>query len=195
MSSQMNFQVPSLSMLSNPLPQVIKPVASQVINPADNPVVEEKVELIEVEKQPIDDKIVIILHTKDITQEDRDLLKKFGSVRDLNYSMFNIPLENLDCDYLLVDCRNKLNKLHITRVDVDKFKFVAYVFPFEKHDNIFEDFIPNLPTLTKFPKDYKVAYKSEFDDVLTSVKKIKNSSCALSLLSFLVNGLSSVLKK
>jgi hypothetical protein len=95
----------------------------------------------------------------------------------------------------LVDVTDKLNKLHITRVETEKFKFVAYVHKFQQHDNIFENFLENIPIITKFPHDYKVAFKSEFDEVLTSVKKIKNSSCALSLLSFLLNGLSAVLKK
>ena len=187
-----SFQVPSLSMLSNPLPQVVKcPLAG-----AAPPVEEVKVEVVQPEiPQTEKDKIVIILHTKDVSQEDRDLLKKFGKLRDMNYSMFNLDLSQLDCDYLLVDVRDKLNKLHITRVDVDKFKFVAFVQPFQKHDNIFEGFLDEINVMTKFPTDYKVAFKSEFDDVLTSMKKIKNSSCFLSFVSFLVNGFSSVLKK
>ena len=187
---QMSFQVPSLAMLSNPLPQVVKLAA---------PVDEVKVDVQPVQQpevpQPEKDRIVIILHTKDVSQEDRELLKKFGKVRDMNYSMYNLPLENLECDYLLVDVTNKLNKLHITRVDVDKFKFVAYVHPFQKHDNIFEDFLEDINVMTKFPIDYKVAFKSEFDDVLTSMKRIKNSSCFLSFVSFLVNGFQALPKK
>jgi len=140
-------------------------------------------------------KIVIILHTKDVDNEDRLLLQKFGRVRDLNYSMYNLDLNKLDCDYLLVDCRDKLNKLHITRVNVDDYKFCAYVHCFEKHDPIFDDFKDDINVMTKFPHEYKVAYKCEFDEVLTSCKKIKNSSCLMSLLSFLVNGAASILKK
>lgn len=180
-----SLQVPSLAnILSNPLPPVVKPTV---------PVDDVKVEVPQ-PQQENNDKIVIILHTKDVSQEDRDLLKKFGKLRDMNYSMFNLDLSELDCDYLLVDVRDKLNKLHITRVDIEKFKFCAYVHSFQKHDNIFEDFNENINILTKFPHEYKVAFKSEFDDVLTSMKKIKNSSCFLSLVSFLVNGFQSVLK-
>ena len=135
------------------------------------------------------------MHTKDIDQEDRTLLQKFGRVRDMNYSIFNLDLNTLDCDYLLVDCREKLNKMHITRINVDDYKFCAYVHCFEKHDPIFEDFKDNINVMTKFPHQYKVAYKCEFNDVLTSCKKIKNSSCFLSLISFLLNGAASILKK
>ena len=194
------FQVPSLAMLSNPLPQVV--VSRQELEKkyADYPVDDVKAPEVQLDvqsevPQPEKDKIVIILHTKDVSQEDRELLKKFGKVRDMNYSMYNLPLEDLDCHYLLVDCREKLNKMHITRVDVNKFKFVAYVQPFQKHDNIFEDFLEDINIMTKFPKDYKVAFKSEFDDVLTSMKRIKNSSCFLSFVSFLVNGFQAVMKK
>jgi len=154
------------------------------------------------ENHPIEDvkapqihKIVIILHTKDVNNEDRLLLNKFGRVRDLNYSMYNLDLNKLDCDYLLVDCRDKLNKLHITRVKCDDYNWCAYVHCFEKHDSIFDDFKDDINVMTKFPHEYKVAYKCEFDDVLTSCKKIKNSSCFLSLVSFLVNGFQTVLKK
>ena len=49
--------------------------------------------------------------------------------------------------------------------------------------------------MIKFPHQYKEAYKCEFDDVLTSCKKIKNSSCFLSLISLLVNGFQTVIKK
>ena len=201
------FQVPSLAMLSNPLPQVV--VSSDAFlakkqelekKYVDYPVDDVKAPEVQLDvqsevPQPEKDKIVIILHTKDVSQEDRELLKKFGKIRDMNYSMYNLPLEDLDCHYLLVDCREKLNKMHITRVDVNKFKFVAYVQPFQKHDNIFEDFLDDINVMTKFPKDYKVAFKSEFDDVLTSMKRIKNSSCFLSFVSFLVNGFQAVMKK
>ena len=200
-------QIPSLAMLSNPLPQVV--VSSDAFlakkqelekKYADYPVDDVKAPEVQLDVQsevlkPEKDKIVIILHTKDVSQEDRELLKKFGKIRDMNYSMYNLPLEDLDCHYLLVDCREKLNKMHITRVDVNKFKFVAYVQPFQKHDNIFEDFLDDINIMTKFPKDYKVAFKSEFDDVLTSMKRIKNSSCFLSFVSFLVNGFQAVMKK
>jgi len=85
--------------------------------------------------------------------------------------------------------------MHIARVCVDKFNSCAYVHSFQKHDNLFDEFLGDINVMTKFPHEYKVAFKCEFDDVLTSCKKIKNSSCFLSLVSFLVNGAFSVLKK
>ena len=166
----------------------------QVVNKQNNnPVEDKKVETSQI--IDVDHKIVIILHTKDVNNEDRLLLNKFGRVRDLNYSMYNIDLNKLECDYLLVDCRDKLNKLQITRINVDKYSWCAYVHCFEKHDPIFQDFKEDINVMTKFPHEYKVAYKCEFDDVLTSCKKIKNNSCLMSLLSFLLNGAASILKK
>lgn len=142
-----------------------------------------------------DEKIVVVLHTKDLSQEDLDLLKKHGSIRNYNYSMFNLDLTKLTCKYLLVDVRDKLNKLHIQRVNKDKFKWVGFVHSFQKHDNIFNDFIENINVISNFPHDYKVAFKEEFDQILTEVKKIKTTGCLISLLSFLMNGASSLLKK
>ena len=186
-----HLQIPSLSMLSNPLPPVVKQPSIELQQKyADLPVEDMKAP-----PPPNIDKIVVILHTKDVSQEDRDLLKKFGRVRDMNYSMYNLPLGDLVCDYLLVDVREKLNKLHISRVNVDDFKFCAYVHSFQKHDPIFQDFKEDINMMTKFPHEYKVAFKEEFDEVLTSMKKIKNSSCFLSLVSFLVNGFQAVMKK
>ena len=84
--------------------------------------------------------------------------------------------------------------MHIARINVDDYKFCAYVHCFEKHDNLFAEFLGDINVFTKFPHHYKAAFKFEFDDVQTSCKKIKNSSCFLSFVSFLVNGFKTVLK-
>ena len=113
------FQVPSLLNC----PSENKVYLTKVVNKQNSKSVEDnKVDASQT--IAVDHKIVILLHTKDIDQEDRALLQKFGRVRDMNYSMYNLDLNKLDCDYLLVDCRDKLNKMHITRVKVDDYNFV-----------------------------------------------------------------------
>lgn len=171
--------VPSLSLLSNPLPPVIPKAA---------PVEEVKVEVApEPQPQP-NNKIVLILHTKDVSSEDENLCRKFGTVRHFNPSMVNISLESVKADYIFVDVREKYYRIHIAKVNTDNFRVCALVNSFEKHNNIFDNFVDDINIMTKLPVDVKVAFKEEFDDLLCSKKLIKSpgNSC-LSLLSYLVN--------
>lgn len=166
----MSLQVPSLN-LSNPLP----------------PVVNVKPELALDEKQQANDKIVLILHSRDITIEEENLCKKFGSVRNFNPSMCNISVETVPANYLFVDIRVKYYRLAISKVNPDNFRICALVNSWEKHNNIFDDFC-DVNIMTKLPHDVKVTYKHEFDDLLCNKKLIKSpgNSC-LSLMSYLVN--------
>jgi hypothetical protein len=165
-------QVPSLN-LSNPLPTVIKPAVESVL--------EEKTSKL------ADDKIVLILHTRDITPEEENLCKKFGSVRNFNTSMCNISVETVPANYLFVDVRVKYYRLAISKINPDNFRICSLVNSWEKHNNIFDDFC-DVNMMTKLPHDVKVTYKLEFDELLCNKKLIKSpgNSC-LSLMSYLVN--------
>ena len=184
----MSLQVPSLSMLSNPLPQVIKQPSIELQQKhADAPV--------EDCKAPEDDKLVIILHSRDVGDSEENLCKKYGRVRHWNPSMANRALTTLECDYLFVDVREKYARVNISKEDVSKHKWCAYANVWEKLDShVYDDFIDDINILTKFP-DMKCAYKYEYDDLLTEKKKIKSPSSCLSLLSFLVNIFDSVKKQ
>lgn len=168
-------QVPSLSSLGNPLPQVVKPLA----------VIEEE------KPQQNDDKIVIILHTRDISIEEEFLMKKFGNgVRNFNPSMVNVEINDLkkDCSYLFVDIRNKYYRNAVSKLDTDKYRFAALVQSWEKMDTrIFDEFYEGMHIMSKLPS-IKVSFKEEWDDLLCDQSKIKTpgNSC-LSFLSYIVN--------
>ena len=170
--------VPSLvNMLSNPLPPVVAKAAAPV-------------EEVKVEVQPQSEnqeKIVLILHTRDITPEEENLCRKFGSVRNFNPSMCNISVETVPANYLFVDVRVKYYRLAISKINPDKFRICSLVNSWEKHNNIFDDFC-DVNMITKLPFDVKVTYKHEFDELLCNKKLIKSpgNSC-LSLMSYLVN--------
>lgn len=184
----MSLQVPSLSMLSNPLPPVVnKPVELPKYNPEEAP--EENV------KAPEADKLVIILHSRDVGDYEENLCKKYGRVRHWNPSMANRALTTLECDYLFVDIREKYARVNIAKEDPLKYKWAAYAQVWEKLDShVYDDFLDDINILTKFP-DMKCTYKYEYDDLLTKKKKIKSPSSCLSLLSFLVNIFDSVKKQ
>ena len=175
----MSLQIPSLSMLSNPLPPVVKhqPIELEVKH-QDAP--EENV-------KPPKDKTVLILHTRDVSNDEEQLCRKFGVVRHFNPSMVNIDLSTVQADYIFCDVRNKYYRIQISKVDLEKFRVSCLVNSWEKHNNIFDDFA-EVNIITKMPHDVKVAFKHEFDELLCNKKLIKSpgNSC-LSLLSYLVN--------
>lgn len=175
----MSLQVPQL-------PPVIAKVAEVV----------EEVKKFDVElDEKESDKLVIILHSRDVGDAEEKLCQKYGRVRHWNPSMANRSLNTVDCEYLFVDIRDKYARTNISKVDVSKYKWCAYVNPWEKLDtHIYDDFIEEINMITKFP-DMKVTYKSEYDDLLTEKKRIKTPSSCLSLLSFLVNIWQTVAKK
>jgi hypothetical protein len=138
--------------------------------------------------------IVIILHTRDITDTEERLCQKFGRIRHYNPSMINRDLESVPTDYLFVDVRNKTFRLNIGKVDASKFKFGAYVHKWEKPDNIFDEFCEDINVFSSFPSS-KVTYKSEFDDLLSCKNKIKSPNSCLSFLACVVNIWETVRKK
>ena len=193
-----HLQVPSLSMLSNPLPPVLKQPSIELhnstsLNHLDSFALQKELQQkhadapVEDMKAPEDERTVLILHTRDVTDDEEQLCRKFGVIRHFNPSMVNIPLETVKAHYIFVDVRNKYYRINIAKVDVTKFRVCALVNSWEKHNNIFDDFC-DVNIMTKLPHDVKVAFKSEFDDLLTNKKLIKSpgNSC-LSLLSYLVN--------
>lgn len=185
----MSLQVPSLSMLSNPLPPVVKPQPPIELEVKHQDAPEEAV------KAPEYDQIVLILHTRDVSADEEQLCRKFGVVRHFNPSMVNIPLQTVKADYIFCDIRNKYYRINIAKIDTSKFKVCALVNAWQKRDNIFDDFVDEINVMTKIPED-KVAFKSEFDDLLTCKKLIKSpgNSC-LSLLSYIVNLWDEIKKK
>jgi hypothetical protein len=176
----MSLQVPQL-------PPVIAKVAEELLPKAK-----------QFDAEPSEsDKLVIILHSRDVGDAEETLCRKYGKFRHWNPSMANRPLETIreSCDYLFVDIRDKYARTNISKVDVTKYKWCAYANVWEKLDtHVYDDFIDEIHIITKFP-DMKVTYKSEYDDLLTEKKKIKSPSSCLSLLSFLVNIWSTVRKE
>ncbi len=181
-----HLQIPSLSMLSNPLPPVVKQPSIELQQ--KQAALEEKHQDAPVEdmKAP-QNKTILILHTRDVSNDEEQLCRKFGVIRHYNPSMVNINLASVQADYIFVDIRNKFYRINISKVKLDDFRVCALVNSWEKHNNIFDDFC-DVNIITKLPHDVKVAFKHEFDDLLCDKKLIKSpgNSC-LSLMSYLVN--------
>ena len=75
------FQVPCLLNSPPQIKQIPQIQISNINNELDKKYENHPTEDV---KAPQVHKIVIILHTKDVNNEDRSLLNKFGRVRDLN---------------------------------------------------------------------------------------------------------------
>jgi hypothetical protein len=153
------------------VPPIIRP---QAVKQVDIPLLEEKAEYEQ----------VIIVHSKDLSKEDRDLLQFHGKVLQWSERYVNIPLQNLPaCDYLLIDVRNKLARRLLNTSDFSNKQVCAYVWFFEKN----EDFILHLKAnaISKIPT-HSVS-KEDFDSQLLS-KKIKVPSLLKSFLELVLPG-------
>lgn len=135
-------------------------------------------------------KMILVLHSKDVTPEEELLFRKFGKTRHWNSGMINVDLQQLECDYLFCDMTDKMCRLHVGKLDFDQFRVCAYCHVWEKFDETYRH-LGDVNVVTKFPF-IKVAFKDEFDNMLLDKKRIKSPNSCLSLLSFLINGLRSI---
>lgn len=150
------------------------------------------IQQVEEKQEERKEKLVVILHTRDVSEAEENLCRKFGRVRHYNPSMINRDLQTVPADYLFCDVRDKVTRIHIGKLDANEYNVCAYVNSWEKLDNIFDDFA-DIRVFSNFP-DSKVTYKEEFDSLLCDKKKIKAPNSCLSFLSCVVNIWDSVKK-
>ena len=116
-------------------------------------------------------KKVIIAYAKDLSGEDKLRLKEYGKVLDWDSHLINLPFSGLDCDYLLVDVRNKAARIELAKQDLKSFEIVSYVSWIQKAESFIEQL--NAKVVTSFPK--KSINKDDFDSQLLHDKISKPS--------------------
>lgn len=151
-------------------------------------VIEKKVEaplIVPAGKDDPADKFIIV-HSKDIEENDLDLLREYGRVIMFDPLVYlNVPIQNLDFDYILLDLRRKEDRHYLQQIDpavLEKFNIVSVCYSFEKLEEFHEE-IGAENIMTKFPA--KQAFKADFDRLLLQ-KKISKPRPAMSLFKSLL---------
>lgn len=132
--------------------------------------------------QPAHGKKLLIVHSKDISSEERKIFAFWGKVAVWDDRYINIPLERLpESDYIFMDMRLKSARVAIGSADLSKYAVVSYVPWYHKG----EKFISQLESvaLTKFP--LRATSKEDFETQLLS-EKVEAPSIARTFIGWLV---------
>lgn len=121
----------------------------------------------------VNDKSILVLCSKTLSQEDMDVFEEYGSVVVWNDKYVNVPLSQIPpFDYLVGDMSSKNFRLTLGRTDLSAYKIVSYVSVLQK----VEDFIEQVPcnnVLTSIP--HHAINKADFDNQLQNAKLISPS--------------------
>lgn len=115
---------------------------------------------------------ILILISKDMSVEDLDTLKEFGTVLVWKDSFINVAFSSLNkSDYLVIDVRNKNARIALGKENLKEFDIVHYVTWIQKTDEYLSQVEGN--TITSFPRH--CVTKSDFDNALLRPKIVAPS--------------------
>lgn len=150
--------------------------------------------------QPVGEKqTFLMVSSRDVTEEERELLQLYGKVLDYDNCHVNIPLDQLinqnSADYVVFDVRDKQHRMAISKASVQhdnpNVHVIALVNAWEKEDDFVDD--ANCENcLSSLPP--KQAFKRDFDTLLLQ-KKIRQPSCTKNLLRLLAKALGGCAKE
>jgi hypothetical protein len=152
-----------------------------------------------VQHQLGDKQIFLMVASRDVLEEERELLQLYGKVLDYDNCHVNIPLDQLisqnNADYVVFDVRDKQHRMAISKATVQhenpNVHVIALVNAWEKEDDFVDD--ANCENcLSSLPP--KQAFKRDFDTLLLQ-KKIRQPSCAKNVLRLLAKALGGCAKE
>lgn len=156
------------------IPRVIDslpPVINQIVEPK-----QEKRDEIDVPKK------LLVIHSKDVSSEERKVFQFWGKVCVWDDRYINISLDNLpDCDYYFMDLRMRSARLAIGSADLSKYTIVAYIPWWHKGEKFLSQLVST--ACTKFP--LRAISKADFDHQLVS-EKIESPSLIRTFIGWLV---------
>jgi len=150
-------------------------------------------------QQAGDKQIFLMVASRDVAEEERELLQLYGKVLDYDNCHVNIPLDQLinqnNADYVVFDVRDKQHRMAISKASVQhenpNVHVVALVNAWEKEDDFVDD--ANCENcLSSLPP--KQAFKRDFDTLLLQ-KKIRQPSCTKNVLRLLAKALGGCAKE
>jgi hypothetical protein len=126
-----------------------------------------------------EDKRVILCITRDIAQEDVELLKEYGKLLKYDHDLHNnLAADRFEWEYLILDLRDSDSRYYYMRHILphrDEYAIAVYHYPFEDE----EDLLDADSYFTSFPR--KQATKKVFNDMML-MQRIKKPRAAVSLL-------------
>lgn len=129
---------------------------------------------------------IIVIHSKDVSSEERKIFQFWGKVLIWDSRYINIPLEKLPYfDYLFIDMRLKEARYALGSINISAYSTCAYV-PWYHKDEKFIDQLAAM-ALTSFP--LRAISKEDFDRQLLC-EKVRAPSIARSFLSMFLPCLS-----
>jgi len=122
--------------------------------------------------------IYVIVCSRDLEEEELELLKTYGKILKYDDCHINIPLEQLiasdNVSYIIFDVRIKSHRMAMAKETTNHhFHVIAIIHKWEEMDDFIDD--ANCENaLCSFPP--KQAFKKDFDKLLLE-KKIRKPSC------------------
>lgn len=114
-----------------------------------------KVEVREIEER---EKRVVVCYSKDLSNEDLDVLRENGKILRWSAHLANLDFSDLEFDFLLVDLREKDARLQLAKQDLEPYHIVLYVRWFQKEDSFVEELkghcVSSLPKRWVSRKDF-----------------------------------------
>lgn len=120
----------------------------------------------------------IIVHSKDITREDKDEFDCYGKSLIWDDRYKNMKYEDISFDYLFVDIRDKIARYNLASQDIENYNVVLFLSWIDK----IEDFVEQISKktnekaniITSVPK--KCISKEHFNESLLT-EKLSSPSC------------------
>jgi hypothetical protein len=144
----------------------------------------EKFEPIKKEEKPAypNEKIFILVCSRDLSDEEMDLLTMYGKVLVYDDCHINLPLdqlvESIRPSYIVFDIRLKPHRMALSKEMSGNYHIIAIVNSWEKEDDFIDD-AKCENCLSSLP--LKQAFKKDFDKLLVE-KKIRKPSCMKNIL-------------
>jgi hypothetical protein len=138
-----------------------------------------------------DGKPHIVIHSRELTPEEKELFRSYGTTLEWTPSFANIPLHKLRFDYLLLNIHDKEARVLLMVNPTEDYHLVGVCRSWEQLDDWsgqvhVENLLRTLPARSPF--------KANWDALLTS-QKINAPSCSKALIRLFLDIVSGVAKK
>jgi hypothetical protein len=106
-----------------------------------------------------DGKRFILIHSRPLTHEEKELLRSYGEVLEYSPAYTNIPLAKLRFQYLLLDITVKESRVLIQKNSTEDFHVVCLCRWYELHLDFLQELRPenilrHLPARSPFAEDF-----------------------------------------
>lgn len=122
---------------------------------------------VENDDEPFNDKRFIIILSRDLADEDKQIFRQHGKCVEWKPAYLNVGFDSLEFDYLFIDVRSKEARLTLNRQDLTKYNLVSYCFWVQKNT---DEFLLQLKPvqITSIPQ--QAINRKDFEQMLVNPK-------------------------